>query len=152
MDYAMTTSPITPDTDALAEQLEAALVVLWADLLAHTDSDLSRTGASVLNTLRDGPRRITELAAAQNVAQPTMTVAVQRLEARGLVQRERSADDRRATNVVLTDAGAAKLAGRHAARAAALKARLAALDDDQRAALDAALPALSTLASPQDAA
>jgi DNA-binding MarR family transcriptional regulator len=146
----MTTSPLPPNTDALAEQLEAALVVLWADLLAHTDSDLSRTGASVLNTLRDGPRRITELAAAQNVAQPTMTVAVQRLEARGLVVRERADDDRRATNVVITDAGRAKLAGRHAARAAALQARLAALDDDARAALEAALPALSTLAAPQD--
>lgn len=151
----MSTTPIPTDADALAERLEAALVVLWADLLAHTDSDLSRTGASVLNTLRDGPRRVTELAAAQNVAQPTMTVAVQRLEARGLVRRERAADDRRATNVVLTDAGAAKLAGRHAARAAALQERLAALSDDERAALQAALPALSTLstlASAQDAA
>jgi DNA-binding MarR family transcriptional regulator len=148
----MSTSPISPDPTALAEQLEAALVVLWADLLAHTDGDLSRTGASVLNTLRDGPRRITELAAAQNVAQPTMTVAVQRLEARGLVSRVRADDDRRATNVVLTDAGRAKLAGRHAARAAALQARLAALRDDERATLEAALPALSTLASSPDAA
>lgn len=148
----MTTSPLPSDTDTLAQQLEQALVVLWSDLLAHTDSDLSRTGASVLNTLCDGPRRITELAAAQNVAQPTMTVAVQRLEARGLVVRERADDDRRATNVVITDAGRAKLRGRHAARAAALQARLDALDDDGRAALEAALPALSTLAAPQEEA
>jgi DNA-binding MarR family transcriptional regulator len=148
----MSASPISPDTTALAEQLEAALVVLWTDLLAHADGDLSRTGASVLNTLRDGPRRITELATAQNVAQPTMTVAVQRLEARGLVSRVRADDDRRATNVVITDAGRATLAGRHAARAAALQARLAALGDAERAALEAALPALSTLASLQDAA
>lgn len=140
----MSTTPVSP---SLAEQLEAALVVLWADLLARTDGDLSRTGAAVLNTLVDGPRRVTELAAAQNVAQPTMTVAVQRLEARGLVVRERADDDRRATNVVITDAGRAKLAGRHAARAAALADRLAALSDDERAALEAALPALSALAS-----
>jgi DNA-binding MarR family transcriptional regulator len=146
----MSTSPISPDTTALADQLEAALVGLWAELIAHTDSDLSRTSASVLNTLCDGPRRVTELAAAQNVAQPTMTVAVQRLEARGLVVRERAEDDRRATNVVITDAGRAKLAGRHAARAAALQARLAALDDDARTALEAALPALTALASPQE--
>lgn len=148
----MSTTPISSDAGTLAEQLEAALVVLWADLLTRTDSDLSRTGASVLNTLCDGPRRVTELAAAQNVAQPTMTVAVQRLEARGLVVRERAEHDRRATNVVITDAGRAKLAGRHAARAAALEARLRALDDEQRAALEAALPALTTLASSQDAA
>lgn len=149
----MSSTPVSSDTTTLlAERLEAALVVLWADLIAHTDGDLSRTGASVLNTLRDGPRRITELAAAQNVAQPTMTVAVQRLEARGLVVRERADDDRRATNVVLTDAGRAKLDGRHAARAAALEARLSTLDADGRAALEAALPALSTLAFPEDAA
>jgi DNA-binding MarR family transcriptional regulator len=148
----MSSTPISPDTTALAEQLEAALVVLWTGLLAHADGDLSRTGASVLNTLRDGPRRITELAAAQNVAQPTMTVAVQRLEARGLVSRVRADDDRRATNVIITDAGRATLAGRHAARAAALQTRLAALGDHERAALEAALPALSTLASPRDAA
>jgi len=136
-------------TTALAQELEAAFVVLWADLLARTDGDLSRTGASVLSILTGGPRRITELAASQNVAQPTMTVAVQRLETRGLVTRERAEDDRRATNVVITDAGRAKLAGRHAARAAALDARIAGLDDDQRAALEAALPALSALAHPE---
>lgn len=137
--------PAAPSVTSLAEELEAAFVVLWARLLAHTEGDLSRTGASVLNTLTDGPRRVTELAASQNVAQPTMTVAVQRLETRGLVSRERAQDDRRATNVVITDQGRAKLAGRHAARAAYLDARLDALDDDQRAALTAALPALTAL-------
>jgi DNA-binding MarR family transcriptional regulator len=139
----------TLSATSLAAELEAAFVVLWARLLARTDGDLSRTGASVLHTLTDGPRRITELAASQNVAQPTMTVAVQRLETRGLVIRERAEDDRRATNVVITDAGRAKLAGRHAARAAYLDDRIAALDDDQRAALEAALPALSALAQPE---
>src|SRR3954451_11328204 len=120
--------PNTPSLDpaaalavtSLAEELEAAFVVLWADLLARTDGDLSRTGASVLSTLTGGPRRITELAASQNVAQPTMTVAVQRRETRALVTRERAEYDRRATNVVITDEGRAKLAGRHAALAAAL--------------------------------
>jgi DNA-binding MarR family transcriptional regulator len=150
MDYAMPSSPASPPdsntTTSLAEELEAALVTLWADLLRRTDADLSRTGASVLNTLRDGPRRITELAASQNVAQPTMTVAVQRLEARGLVTRERATDDRRATNVVITDAGRATLAARHAARSAELEARLDALTPAQRTALAAALPALHALA------
>jgi DNA-binding MarR family transcriptional regulator len=150
MSDATAADPLTalPAT-ALAEELEAAFVVLWARLLARTEGDLSRTGASVLTTLTDGPRRVTELAASQNVAQPTMTVAVQRLETRGLVTRERAEDDRRATNVVITDAGRAKLAGRHAARAAYLDTRIAALDDDQRAALEAAIPALSALAQPE---
>jgi DNA-binding MarR family transcriptional regulator len=147
----MTPNPVSPDTTtSLAEQLEAAFIVLWADLLTHADGTVSRTGASILRTLSDGPRRVTELAVAQNVAQPTMTVAVQRLEARGLVQRVRADDDRRATNVVITDAGRRTLAARHAARAAALDARLSGLDDDHRAAIAAALPALTALAMPPE--
>lgn len=138
-----TSSP--PST--LAVELEAALVGVWAALLAQqSDGDLSRTSASVLNMLSTQPRRITELAAAQSVAQPTMTVAVQRLEARGLVTRERATDDRRATNVLITDAGRATLAARRATRSAELEARLDTLTAAQRKALAAALPALHALA------
>jgi DNA-binding MarR family transcriptional regulator len=143
----MTTSTPTP----FAADLEAALMGLWTGLLAGAAGDLSRTSASVLNMLRERPRRITELATAQAVAQPTMTVAVQRLEARGLVTRERATDDRRATNVVITAAGRQTLAARHAARAAALQERLDALDPGQRDALVAALPALTALSPDQPA-
>jgi DNA-binding MarR family transcriptional regulator len=143
----MTASLEKPSKDStLAADLEAALVGLWTQLLAHADGDLSRTSASVLNMLSERPRRITELAQAQAVAQPTMTVAVQRLEQRGLVTRERATDDRRATNVVITDAGRTTLATRHAARAVLLEERLAALAPAQRAALQRALPALHALA------
>ena len=47
--------------------------------------------------------------------------------------------------VELTDAGREELAAVRAARAAALQARLDRLDDDARAALEAALPALDQL-------
>jgi DNA-binding MarR family transcriptional regulator len=138
----MSTSRKTP---SLAADLESALVDLWTGLIARADGDLSRTSASVLNMLSERPRRVTELADAQSVAQPTMTVAVQRLEARGLVTRERATDDRRATNVVITDAGRATLAERHAVRARYLEERLAALTHAQRDAIVAALPALHAL-------
>jgi DNA-binding MarR family transcriptional regulator len=134
-----------PKIDELAVGLEEALVGVWTVLLAGADGELSRTSASVLNMLDDRPRRITELAEAQNVAQPTMTVAVQRLEARGLVTRERATDDRRATNVVITDAGRQTLAARRGARAAELTDRLQSLTPAQRRALAAALPALHAL-------
>ncbi len=140
----MTTAP---PIARLAADLEAAIVGLWTQLLAQVDGDLSRKSAAVLNMLSERPRRITELATAQAVAQPTMTVAVQRLEARGLVTRARATDDRRATNVVITDAGREVLAARHAARAAALQQRLATLAPEQRAALVAAVPALTALIS-----
>lgn len=135
----------TPKIDKLATGLEEALVGVWTALLASADGDLSRTSASVLNMLSARPRRITELAAAQNVAQPTMTVAVQKLEARGLVTRERASDDRRATNVVITDAGRTTLAARRAHRAEQLAQQLASLTPAQRKALADALPALHAL-------
>jgi DNA-binding MarR family transcriptional regulator len=135
----------TSKIPVLAVELESALVGVWTALLAGADGELSRTSASVLNMLSDRPRRITELAAAQAVAQPTMTVAVQKLEARGLVTRERATDDRRATNVVITDQGRTTLAARRAARAGQLEERLANLTPAQRKALAAALPALHAL-------
>ncbi len=76
-----------------------------------------------------------------------MTVAIQRLETRGLVTRRRDETDRRATNVLITDAGRTLLGQRRATRAADLHQRLATLDADQRRALQAALPALAALST-----
>lgn len=135
----------TSPAPTLATELESAVMALWLELLAQVEDGLSRTSAAVLTMLCEHPHRITELAAAQSVAQPTMTVAVQRLEARGLVTRERDEQDRRATNVAITDDGRATLARRRATRAAVLAERLAALDAPARAAIAAALPALRAL-------
>jgi DNA-binding MarR family transcriptional regulator len=137
-------SPTTA-TAHLAADLEAALTELWVGLLRRTEDGLSRTSASVLNMLCARPHRVSELAEAQAVAQPTMTVALQRLEARGLLTRERDPDDKRATRAVITDAGRETLARRRAVRAAVLAERLDALDAPTRAALEAALPALHAL-------
>jgi DNA-binding MarR family transcriptional regulator len=59
----------------------------------QVNSELSRTEAIVLNTLRDGPRRITELAGLEGLAQPTATLPLKRLEELGLIKRKRQADD-----------------------------------------------------------
>jgi DNA-binding MarR family transcriptional regulator len=93
----------------------------------------------------EGPHRITELAAAELVAQPTMTVLVNRLEADGLVRKTRDAADARAVRVEITDAGREQLRVTRAGRAAVLQTRLDRLDDEARAALAAALPALDQL-------
>jgi DNA-binding MarR family transcriptional regulator len=132
---------------SLASDLEARLTTLFGTLQRETSGgdELSRTSAAVLHMLCDAPRRVTELAESQAVAQPTMTVLLQRLEARGLLARHRDSSDRRVTNVVITDAGRATLAGRRARRAEALAARLRTLTSDERAALRAALPALDAL-------
>ena len=89
--------------------------------------------------------RITDLAAAELVAQPTMTGLVRRLEQDGLVRRTPDPGDARAVLVELTDAGRDQLAAVRLARAEVLRERLDRLDGDARAALADALPALEAL-------
>src|SRR4051812_49492744 len=130
----------------LAPALDARFAALWRATGRPGQHDLSRTAASVLATLRDeGPLRVTELAASEAVAQPSMTTLVNRLERLGLVERGPDPGDARAVLVSLTPAGRARLHGLREARAARLHERLAALDPAELAALEAALPALDSL-------
>ena len=76
------------DSRHLATELERRLAGLWWAVLRPSSEELSRTATSVLARLRDGgPQRITDLAGAEAVAQPTMTTLVGRLERLGLVER-----------------------------------------------------------------
>lgn len=106
---------------------------------------LTRTEAGVLSSLTDGPRRITELAELEGLAQPTTTLLVKRLEGRGLVRRERQAHDQRVVLVSLTDGGAAGLEDYRALAFAALRVYLDAMPGTQLKALTAATEALSEL-------
>ena len=131
----------------LSEQLELSVTRLAHVLLRGTGSGLSRTAASVLHRLSSaGPQRVTELAAFESIAQPSATALVGRLEAQGLVARADDPADGRAVLVSITPAGEAVLRERRDARAEALGARLAALDDAERATLAAAVPLLQRLA------
>jgi DNA-binding MarR family transcriptional regulator len=91
--------------------------------------ELSRTEAGVLATLTDGPRRITELAATEALAQPTVTQLVDKLEGRGLVIRGRSGDDGRVVLVEITPLGSERLEELRAEIRANMREALAALPD-----------------------
>src|SRR5262245_42982548 len=149
---AMNLMTIDPGSGAeeateLATELEARIAAVFRLLLRRSYRELSRTATSVLATLRDtGARRVTDLAAAENVAQPTMTTLVVRLERDGLVERGGDPDDGRAVLVAITDEGLATLSRYSDARAAVLNARLATLSAADREAIAAALPALDRLA------
>jgi DNA-binding MarR family transcriptional regulator len=109
--------------------------------------DLSLTAVAVLGSLdRRGPQRITTMAAAEGVSQPSMTQLVQRLEQRGLVSRASDPSDGRVALVGLTDEGGAVLAARRQRNARRIADLLADLpENDIRAlakALDAVLPAV----------
>ena len=109
--------------------------------------ELSGVEPGVLNTLRDGPRRITELAELEGVTQPTMTVLVKRLEHRGLVTRERPPHDGRVVIVSLTDAGAAAFDQLRERAGAVLETHLEEMSDAQIATLAAATETLAELAA-----
>ena len=130
----------------LAADLDARLLRLYWLVGRDAGRDLSRTASSVLATLRDGgPKRITELAASEAIAQPSVTTLVGRLERDGLVRRAPDPADARAVLVHLTDAGRERLAAMRASRAAVVEERLRALTADERALLECALPALDKL-------
>ncbi|HEY7077693.1 MAG TPA: MarR family transcriptional regulator [Solirubrobacteraceae bacterium] len=132
----------------LATALDARLAALWRTLGRGGYGGLSRTAAAVLANLRhNGPQRITDLAAAEAVAQPSMTSLVTRLENAVLVRRVPDPDDARAVRVTLTPDGDDCLDEIRAGRAALIAGRLSALTAEERQALEAALPALDSLVS-----
>jgi DNA-binding MarR family transcriptional regulator len=132
--------------EELSAELERRLTALLRATLRSSPRALSRTATSVLAALRDhGPCRVTELAAAEAVAQPTMTTLIGRLERDGYVRRAADVDDRRAIRVSITDDGRDVLDRSTEARRTLLGSQLAALDADDRARIAAALPALDRL-------
>ncbi len=105
--------------------------------------DLSLTALAVLGTLqRGGPQRITTLAAAEGVSQPSMTQLVQRLELRGLVERRSDPADGRVALVGLTGQGSAALGARRQRNAERLASILADLPAEDVSALAGALAAV----------
>jgi DNA-binding MarR family transcriptional regulator len=132
-------------TATLPEQLELSVTRL-AHVLLREGGGLSRSAASVLHRLSTkGPQRVTDIAAWESVAQPSATTLVGRLEAQGLVTRGADPDDARAVRVSITPAGTELLEERRRARAASLGARIEALDVEDRAVLQAAIPLLERL-------
>lgn len=105
--------------------------------------DLSLTAVATLSSLdRQGPQRITVLATAQGVSQPSMTQLVQRLEQRGLVARSADPADGRAALVTLTDQGHAAMVTRRNRNAERIAGLLSDLPEPEVRALADALAAV----------
>ncbi len=108
------------------------------------DRQISRTDGEVLSTLSQGPRRITELAELEGLAQPTMTLLIRRLERRGWVARTGVPQDGRVVLVQITDEGAAALERFRARFLEALRGDIEGLGDEQLDELAAATRALGS--------
>jgi DNA-binding MarR family transcriptional regulator len=82
------------------------------DAQLQRDADLTHFAYLVLAMLSEAPGRalrMSELAARANSSQSRLSHVVARLEERGWVRRERSADDARGNVALLTDAGYDKI-------------------------------------------
>jgi DNA-binding MarR family transcriptional regulator len=108
--------------------------------------DMSLTSLSTLSTLEQtGPRRITDLAACEGVAQPTMTALVSALERSGLVERRADPDDRRVVLVALSPDGLDYIQTRQRTLVDVFAQLIVKLPTDQIDQLVLAIPALTRL-------
>jgi DNA-binding MarR family transcriptional regulator len=133
------------EADYVSRDLLSHIGLLARLLTREIHAGITRTEAALLRSLSDGPRRITELAELEGLAQPTTTLLVKRLEQQRLVRRERQADDQRVVLVWQTDAGRAALEDYLTLASAELRGYLDAMPGDQLKALTAATDALGDL-------
>jgi DNA-binding MarR family transcriptional regulator len=131
--------------DEIAEALPQRSAELSRLFLTRTTVCVSRTEVGVLRNLRGGPRRITELAAEEHVTQPAITLLVNRLAARGWVERIPDETDRRAVLVSLTPAGGEVFELLRAEYRALLHEEMASLEDSEVETLAAAVGILDKL-------
>jgi DNA-binding MarR family transcriptional regulator len=122
----------------VAEGLEQAAILTLRHLSDRTGMGL--TANLTLGTLdREGPARVTALAAAASIRQPAMTELVQRLHRQNLVTRVDDPGDGRAALVTITDAGRALLDDERRDRRERLAELLATLPADDEITLTLAM-------------
>jgi DNA-binding MarR family transcriptional regulator len=131
--------------DLVATTLLTRASRLTRRLMRSGDRELSRTEAGLLLTLLDGPRRITELAATEALAQPTVTQLVDKLERRDLVARQRSGEDGRVVLVSISPPGREQLEAVRTRLRAQMREVVKGLSDDELAGLVAASETLDRL-------
>ena len=132
-------------SEDLGEQLlRVARGLRRAWMVDLSEHDLSPHEARALRVAaeRDPAPRLRELADSLRIAPRSVTDVVDALEGKGYVSREPDPHDRRASVVVVTDAGRAVRAAVHEARRRSVGDQIGALSAEQRAALADALTTL----------
>jgi len=120
----------------LAADLRLVVTRMARRLRQHAGGGRSPSQLAMLATIeRRGPMTLGELAAAEQVQPPTVTSVVARLEEGGLVVRTTHERDRRVSVVAVTPAGVEYLRESRRAKEAFLARKLAAMSDEDRAAL-----------------
>ncbi|MFL6113235.1 MAG: MarR family winged helix-turn-helix transcriptional regulator [Catenulispora sp.] len=140
-----------PDFDTTAYQLTDVVTRLRRALRTSIRTEypweaLPMAQIELMQALSDqAPARIGDLAARQRLSASTVSGLVGQLMTAGLVVRGTDLLDRRVAVVELTEAGRRQLAEWQAAHQRRIGAALERLDDGEKAAVAAALPALARL-------
>ncbi|MGH7761927.1 MAG: MarR family winged helix-turn-helix transcriptional regulator [Candidatus Dormibacteraceae bacterium] len=134
------TAPLPERLGAVTSRLQALLRRQFAQ------AEITITQARTLSTLATrGPHRVTDLARLEQVAQPTMSNLVARLEDHGLVERRSDPSDPKATLISITREGTRQWRSMVVLRNHLLASGLAPLTPSEKKSLVAALPALERL-------
>ncbi|WP_037909950.1 MarR family winged helix-turn-helix transcriptional regulator [Actinacidiphila yeochonensis] len=142
----------TPDARALTDAVTRMRRALRASIRSdYPWEQLPMAQVELLQVLGEhSPARIGDLAARQRLAASTVSGLIGQMITSGLVAREVDPADRRASVVTLTDSGREQLAAWTDAHERRMDAALASLRPEDRAAVQAALPALFHLAEELD--
>jgi DNA-binding MarR family transcriptional regulator len=138
-------------TAGLASRLRLAIARLHRQLRQQSGTGLTLSQQSALATIEmHGPISLSEVAAIEQVAPPTVTKILGKLEEDGLVDRSVDPLDGRVTLVSCSREGRRRLEESRSRRAAWLAVRLAELAPDELERLLAATDVLEVLARPEE--
>lgn len=140
--------------ERVALGLHSAAIHLLRNVRRQDDAmQIGSAQASALSVLVfGGPRTLGDLAEVEMVRPPTMTRIIDGLEKAGLVERKRSAEDRRKVELLATPRGLRLLEAGRARRVAVLSQALRGLSNAEFSLLERAAPVLQRLFSPQERA
>jgi DNA-binding MarR family transcriptional regulator len=138
---------VISDPLAVANELRPVLLRLARELRRETEQlGITSRQATLLWLVRGNPgMSLRELAAEEGISAPALSGHVDRLERAGLIERVRDEGDRRRVGLALTDDGERLLKRIRARRTTWLADRLKGLDDDELAAVEAAIEPLGRL-------
>lgn len=131
------------DKDVPVARLRLCLLRLARRVRQHADPGITPSQLSALTTVaRAGSLRLGKLAERERISKATLTRLVARLEEAGYLDRAADPDDRRSAVVSVTTEGEELLDVTAERADAYLSRQVAALTDDERAVLAAAVPVL----------
>jgi DNA-binding MarR family transcriptional regulator len=145
-------TPRPDPSDDLPQRLRFVITRLARRMRQASDDEVSPTQIAALSTIsRDGPMTLGDLAAAERVQPPTITAAVGRLEAQGLVRRRRDdKGDRRVVRVEVTVEGRKLVERQRSRRTAYLAKRLRGLTPAEHETLAEATAILDRILADED--